>query len=123
MKLVSLGCRSGGINPTTASKLCKTVVLPKMLYVCELWLLNNEKCLMLEKCQNVFLRVIEGLLPGTSGSAARGLLGLCIIEEEIDKKKLAFWGRLINSSQHLAQGNLLMKRIVRWEKNIDWFCC
>ena len=76
VKLASLGCRSGGINPITASKMWKRVVLPKILYGCELWLLNKAKCLMLKKCQNVILSVIEGLLPGTSGSAARGLLGL-----------------------------------------------
>ena len=69
---------------------------------------------MLEKCQNVFLRVIEGVLLGTSGSAARGLLGLWSIEGEIEKKKLAFGGRLTNSSQHLAQKKLLMIRIVWW---------
>ena len=34
VKLASLGCRSGGINPYTASKLRKRVVLPKMLYGC-----------------------------------------------------------------------------------------
>ena len=43
-----------------------------------------------EKCQNVFLSLIEGLLPGTSGSAARGLLGLWSIQGEIEKKKSAF---------------------------------
>ena len=48
---------------------------------------------MLEKCQNVFLSVIEGLLPETSASAARGRLGLWSVEGEIEKKKLAFWGR------------------------------
>ena len=76
VELAGVGCRFSGINPITSSKLWKRVVLPKMLYRSELWQLTKQKCLMLEKCQNIFVRVIEGLLPGTSGSAARGLLGL-----------------------------------------------
>jgi hypothetical protein len=115
VELASVGCRSGGINPATASKLWKRVVLPKMLYGSELWQLDRGKCLMLEKCQNIFVRVTEGLLPGTSGSAARGLLGLWSIEGEIEKTKLSFLGRLINSSHDLAQRKLLMVRIIRWK--------
>ena len=115
VELASVGCRFGGINPITASKLWKRVVLPKMLYGSELWQLDKGKCLMLEKCQNVFVRVTEGLLPGTSGSAARGLLGLWSIEGEIEKKKLSFLGRLVNSSDNLAQVKLLMVRIIRWK--------
>ena len=67
------------------------------------------------------IRVTEGLLPGTSGSAARGLLGLWSIEGEIEKTKLSFLGRLINSSHDLAQRKLLMVRIIRWKyrKNIS----
>lgn len=121
VELASVGCKSNGINPITASKLWKRVVLPKMLYGSELWVLNKRKCLELEKCQNVFVRVIEGLLPGTSGSAARGLLGLWSIEGEIEKRKLLFLGRVINSSHHLAHRKLLMVRIFRWKyrKNIS----
>ena len=55
VELASVGCRSGGINPVTASKLWKRVVLPKMLYGSELWQLDRGKCLMLEKCQNIFV--------------------------------------------------------------------
>ena len=58
------------------------------------------------------IRVTEGLLPGTSGSAARGLLGLWSIEGEIEKKKLSFLGRRINSSHDVAQRKLLMVRIM-----------
>lgn len=115
VELAGVGCRSGGINPITSSKLWKRVVLPKMLYGSELWQLSKQKCLMLEKCQNIFVRVIEGLLPGTSGSAARGLLGLWSIEGEIEKKKLSFFGRLLNSSHFLAQRKLLIIRILRWK--------
>ena len=42
-------------------------------------------------------------------------MGLWSIEGEIENKKLAFLGRLINSSRHLAQRKLLMIRIVRWK--------
>jgi hypothetical protein len=95
-----------------------------MLYGSELRQLDRGKCLMLEKCQNIFVRVTEGLLPGTSGSAVRGLLGLWTIEGEIQKKKLSFFRRLINSSHDLAQRKLLMVTIIRWKyrKKFQLFC-
>ena len=45
-----------------------------------------------EKVQNITVRITQGLLPGTSCSAARGLLGLLSMEVEIEKRKLHFLG-------------------------------
>ena len=96
---MNVGCRFNGINPLLAIKLWKRIALPKMLYGAELWTLNGMKLSKLEKVQNTFLRVCLGLLGGTSGSAARGFVGLWSIETEIDKRKLLFFRRLIHSSE------------------------
>ena len=92
--LANLGCRFNGMSPLVATKLWVRIALPKMLYGAELWTLNREKLSKLEKVQNTFLRVCLGLLSGTSGSAARGLLGLWTVGAEIDKRK-----RLLSVSQ------------------------
>ena len=42
-------------------------------------------------------------------------LGLWTVEGVIEKKKLEFLGRIINSSQDFAQRKLLMIQIVRWK--------
>ena len=65
--------------------------------------------------EHICLRYWRSGLPGTSGFAARGLLGLWSIEGEIEKRKLCFFGRLLNSSNHLAQRKLLVIRILRWK--------
>ena len=91
ISLANVGCRFNGINPLLAIKLWKRIALPKMLYGAELWTLNGMKLSKLEKVQNTFFRVCLGLVGGTSGSSARGFVGLWSIETEIDKRKLLFF--------------------------------
>ena len=42
---------------------------------CELWHLDRHVVSELEKVQNITVRIMQGFLPGTTGSASRGLLG------------------------------------------------
>ena len=71
--LMSLGSRYGGLNTITASYLWKQIGIPKFLYGSELWKLSKTDIIELERVQNIMLRIIKGLLPGISGSVARGL--------------------------------------------------
>ncbi len=117
--LANLGCRFNGMSPVVATKLWKRIGLPKMLYGAELWILNQTRLLKLEKVQNIFVRVCLGLLGGTSGSAARGLLGLWSIGAEIDKRKLLFLRRLICASEYCLHRRVFMIRLIRWKWNPD----
>ena len=90
-----------------------------MLYGAELWILNQTRLLKLDKVQNIFVRVCLGLLGGTSGSAARGLLGLWSIGAEIDKRKLLFLRRLICASEYCLHRRVFMIRLIRWKWNPD----
>ncbi len=56
---------------------------------------------------------------GTSGSAARGLLGLWSIGAEIDKRKLLFLRRLICASEHCIHRRVFLIRLIRWKWNPD----
>ena len=60
---------------------------------------------------------MQGFLPGTSGSASRGLLGLLTIEAEIDKRKLYFLGRLTLMSYGIACRRIFLMRLTRWKWN------
>ena len=75
-----MGARYGGLNPVTAAGLWRRIGIPRMIYGCELWQLNRHDILELEKVQNIMVRIMQGFLPGTSGSTSRGLLGLLTIE-------------------------------------------
>ena len=117
ISLANVGCRFNGIIPLVAIKLWKRIALPKMLYGAELWTLNGMKLSKLEKVQNTFLRVCLGLFGGTSGSAARGFVGLWSIETEIDKHKLLFFRRLIHSSEQCIDHRVFIIRLTRWKWN------
>jgi len=117
ISLANIGCRSNGMNPLIATKLWKRIALPKMLYGAELWRLNRMKLSKLEKVQNTFLRVCLGLLGGTSGSAARGFVGLWTIEAEINKRKLLFLRRLIHAGELCIHRRVFMIRLTRWKWN------
>lgn len=113
--LARIGCRPGALNPKVSAKLWKSIALPYMLYGCELWYLNGQQSRDLEKVLNMFCRVAQSLLPGSSGSAARGLLGLHSITTEINKRKLYFLSRIINSDTCLAHRKLFVRRLIRWK--------
>lgn len=113
--LAKIGCRPGALNPKTSAQLWKSVALPHILYGCELWYLNAQERRDLEKVLNVFCRVTQSLLPGSSGSAARGLIGLHSMKAEINKRKLYLLGRIINSSTCLAYRKLFVRRLIKWK--------
>ena len=85
------------------------------LYGCELWYLKDNQIKELERVLNVFCRMTQCLIPGFSGSAARGLLGLRSIKTEISKRKLYLLGRIINSSSSLARRKLFIRKLVTWK--------
>ncbi len=76
MVLMKMGAHYGGLNPIISVELWKRIGIPKILYGCKLWQLNRQDIFELEKVQNITVRIMQGLLTGISGSAARGLLGL-----------------------------------------------
>ena len=112
-----MGARYGGLNPVIAADLWKRIGIPKMLYGCELWHLDRHVVSKLEKVQNITVRIMQGFLPGTSGSASRGLLGLLSIEAEIDKRKLYFLGRLMLMSYRIPCRRIFLVRLIRWKWN------
>ena len=96
--IMKAGGRELGLNPLVSLKLWKVIALPSMLYGCELWRLSGKGIKRLEKAQNMMLRIMQGLMPGSSGSACREMLGIWDNLSEIDKRKLFFLRMLINSS-------------------------
>ena len=115
--LMRMGARYGGLNPVIAVGLWRRIGIPRMVYGCELWQLNRSDISELEKVQNIMVRVMQGFLPGTSGFASRGLLGLLTIEAEIDKRKLYFLGRLILMSHGIPCRKIFLVRLIKWKWN------
>ena len=113
--IMKTGGRHLGLNPIVSLKLWKSIALPSMLYGCELWRISGKELKRLEKAQNMMVRIIQGLLPGTSGSAGRGMLGMWTIQCEIDKRKLFFLGRTINATGNPLYRVLFYRRLICWK--------
>ena len=79
--------------------------------------LNRNDISELEKVQNIVVRIMHGLLPGTSGSVSRGLLGLLAIEAEIDKHKLCFLRRFSLMGHGIPCRNNFRLRFIKWKWN------
>ena len=80
--------RELGLNPLVSLKLWKVIALHIW---CELWRLSGKEIKRLEKAPNLMVRIMQGLLPGSSGYACRGMLGMGDILSEIDKRKQFCW--------------------------------
>ena len=106
-RMARLDCRSSALNPKNFAQLWKSIALPHMLYGCELWYLNKQHIRELEKVQNVFSKTVQSLLPGTSSSAARGLLGLSSIVLRLTRRNYTFWAELLIPTHTLRIENFL----------------
>ena len=113
--IMKAGGRELGLNPLVSLKLWKVIALPSMLYGCELWRLSGKEIKRLEKTHNMMVRIMQGLMPGSSGYACRGMLGMWDILSEIDKRKLFFLRMLINSSGTPVYKVMFHRRLIRWK--------
>jgi hypothetical protein len=104
--LTSLGYRYGGLNPIIASYLWKRIGIPKFPYGSELWKLSKNDLIELEQVQNIMLRIMQGFLPGISGSAVRGLLGMLSMSVYDPEDNLNCYGSPIESHNQFQLGEV-----------------
>ena len=94
------------VNPASMAHLYKTIVLPSILYGCELWNhTNNEDLRRLNTLQHGIIKQILGLPKLTRSDICEQLLDILPISAEIDNRKLLFLGRLCRTNTD----NLLKK--------------
>jgi hypothetical protein len=93
--IINCGIYDDGIHPLSAIKLYKTIVLPRALYGSELWSdLNQDHMSTLEIAHRFCLKVIQGIPNYSRSDLVLQTIGSLSIEEEIDKRKLIFFGQL-----------------------------
>jgi len=94
--LRSLGFHSDGLSPITCSKIWQMMLIPSMLYGCEVWgKLPKGELKSLEIVQKRVGKHIQGLNRRTHDEIVRGLLGWIRIEGAIDKCKINFFYKLM----------------------------
>lgn len=99
------------LNPLSLSKLYKSVVLPSVLYGCELW--NNMSTAdsqRLKVFQHSICKSAQNLPRQTRSDMCESLFNVIPISVEIDARKLLFFGRLCRmSSQALPKQTFLIR--------------
>ena len=95
--LKASGFFSNGLTPITCSGVWQRMVIPSMLYGCEVWgSLPKRELGAFEVVQNRVGKHIQGLHKRTHSEIVRGLLGWVSIARTIDQCKLNFLYKLMS---------------------------
>ena len=108
------GVSSESTSPSVLTRLNKTVVLPTVLYGCEMWTcLKSIDWSTLHKFQHFIVKHILGLKTLSRTDVCQGLLGLFPTDAYTDKKKLLFLHKLCEVKVCYLSKNILMIRLFR----------
>lgn len=108
----NVGIDINGLHPLSVKHLYLTILLPRALFGCELWSnLTEHHILSLERTHRQCVKFMQSLPRNTHTSVAFGLLGLTTLENEIDKRKLLFFGHLCNADGEKRAKILFMLRL------------
>lgn len=113
-----IGIRDGGMNPLTSMKIWKRIILPSVLYGCELWSnMTNTSIEELELCQRYAARRMQAFDKYSPTEATRSTLGLWSMEAYIDKMKLCFFNRLCRGDWTLIWKKIFILRLCQYLTN------
>ena len=110
--ITNIGARPRGLFPATSVSLYKRVVLPSVLYGCELWSNMRTKDLAnLNTFQHFICKRIQGLPTLTRSDMAESMLGVHKIGSEIDYRKLMFAHKLLSLPEHAFPKQIFTRRL------------
>ncbi|MCG8044308.1 MAG: reverse transcriptase family protein, partial [Candidatus Thiodiazotropha endolucinida] len=110
--LVSSSFSEHDLHPLTWKSIYETVVLPKALYGCEMWMnITHSDMLKLERSHRLCLKAIQCVDRQTRTTVALGLIGSINIQYEIEKRKANLFGQLCRLDPHFAVKRLFIQRL------------
>ena len=108
------------LNPMTMSHLYKRVVLPSVLYGCELWNgLTNTDTQRLSSFQHFVCKDVLNLPRRFRSDICESLLDILPIESEIDARKLLFLGRLCRMDSHTLPKQIFLSRLFSYVETLS----
>lgn len=112
---VGQGIRPSGINPLTAYKILHKVVLPSVLFGCELWSsLTQNEYEKLERSYRFCLKFALGIHMRTHTFTVYSLLGAKMLQDYIHEKQLSFFRRLAELPPDSVAYNTFMQRLMSY---------
>lgn len=112
------------LNPLTLASLYKSVVLPSVLYGCELW--NNPTaadCQRLQVFQHSLCKSAQNLPSRTRSDICESLLNILPISTEIDTRKLLFFGRPCRMSYQTLPKQIFLVRLFSYFEGLGKSQC
>ena len=95
--MIGYGVKPLGINPITAISLYRKIILPSVLYGCEIWNnLSTTEINEIDKFQRYIVKRVQGLPVRTRTDMCESMLGLHPLSSEITIRKLLFLHKIIS---------------------------
>ena len=107
------------LNPMTMSYLYKRVVLPTVLYGCELWNgLSTQNLNRLNTFQHFVCKNVMNLPQRYRSDICESLFDVLPIDSEIDARKLLFFGRLCRLKYNTLPKEIFLTRLFSYAENL-----
>ena len=87
-----------GLPLDIVCELFDTLVIPVLLYGCEIWGIENTACI--EKFHTKFCKLLLKLSNNTANCIALGELGRLKLKRVIDKRIISYWCKLISGNEN-----------------------
>ena len=106
------GISSKSTNPEVLVKLYKTIILPSVLYGCEIWgRVKASDLALLNKLQHFIVKRILDLPKLTRSDMCQSLVGLFPIAAYIDQRKLMFLQKLCTMKMFYLSKDIFVRRL------------
>lgn len=111
--MASQGVHPKGVNPLVSSSLYLKIVIPTVLYACELWNdISQSDVANLNKFQHLIAKKIQGFPIRTRSDIAESMLGLFRITSLIDKQKLVFLHKILSMPNFCITKDIFLRKYV-----------
>ena len=116
--MAGLGLRPLGLNPLTSISLYKKIVIPTVLYGCELWNnMNNSDIDVINRLQHFAVKKILGLPIRTRSDTCESMLGLLRLSAEVEKRKLMFLYKILSLNTNTICQKLFIRKYILFTSN------
>ena len=113
--MVDLGLRPEVFNPLTSVRLYITVIIPSLLYGCELWNnMSRTDPVKLSQLQHFITKKIQGFHVRARSDMVESALGLNRITALVDKRKLMFLFKILNLDNSSICKQIFLRKLFHY---------
>ena len=116
--MIGLGLHPQGLNPLTSTSLYKKIIIPTVLYGCELWNdLTQSNIDTINKFQHFIVKKIQGFTMRTRSDICESMLGLIRLSAEVEKRKLMFLHKILTLQSYTICQQIFIRKYFMYLDN------